>query len=103
VPPGGFNDTVVGDEVRLKDAEAISPVGFPVTVIVYVACGALATTKDAETAPLLIEQVSEATAAPPDNAHDESLDENPEPETWMLAPTPAFEGLMVIEGIAELT
>ena len=37
VPPGGFNERVVGEVVRVKDADAVSPVGLPVTVIVYAA------------------------------------------------------------------
>ena len=52
---------------------------------------------------MLIEQVSEATASPADNAHDVSLDEKPEPDTCTVAPTPAFGGLRVTEGIAAFT
>jgi hypothetical protein len=87
----------------VKVADAESPAELPVTVIVYEPCEADATVKDAETAPLFIEQVSDATTDPPDNAHEVSLDENPEPDTCTIAPTPALGGFTVIVGIAELT
>jgi hypothetical protein len=62
-----------------------------------------ATINDPETAPLLIEQVSDATTDPPDNVHPLSLDEKPDPDTWTVAPIPAFAGFMVIVGVAEFT
>ena len=87
----------------MNGADVESPAGLPVTVIVYEPADAAATTKEAETAPLLTEHVSEATAPPPDKEHDESLDEKPEPATCTVAPIPAVGGLMVTEGIAETT
>ena len=65
----------------MKSAEPESPLGLPVMVIWYEPADAAATTNEAVTTPLLIEQVSEATTAPPDNEHAESLDEKPEPDT----------------------
>jgi len=70
----------IGETVRVKNADAESPFGLPVTVIVYEPADAAATTNAAVTAPLLIEQVSEATTIPPDNEHAESFDEKPEPD-----------------------
>jgi hypothetical protein len=93
----------VDETLRVNSADAESPAGFPLTVIVYEPADAAETTNEAETAPLLTEHVSEATVPPPDNEHDESLDEKPEPDTCTVAPIPAVGGLMVMEGIAEVT
>jgi len=84
-------------------ADAESPAELPVTVIVYEPCDVDATMNDAETAPLLTEQVSDATTFPPDNVHEVSLDEKPEPDTCTVAPIPALAGFMAIVGTAELT
>ena len=84
-------------------ADAESPVGLPVTVIVYDPAEVEATINEADTAPLLIEQVSDATALPPAKAQEESLDENPEPDTWTVAPTPALGGLTETVGTGGVT
>lgn len=102
-PPTGFRAMDVGETLSVNDADAESPVGLPVTVIGYEPAEAAATTKDAETTPLLTVHVSDATAAPPDNEHDESLGAKPEPGTCTVAPMPAVGGLTVIDGIGALT
>jgi hypothetical protein len=91
------------ETLRVNRADAESPAGLPVTLMVNEPADAAATTKEAETAPLLTEHVSEATTPPPDSEHDESLGANPEPDTCTVAPTPAVEGFTVMVGIAELT
>jgi len=89
--------------LRVNAADPESPAGLPVTVIVYVLADAVATMKEAETVPLVTEHVSEATAAPPDNEHDESIGANPAPDTCTEAPTPAVWGLTAMVGVAALT
>jgi len=93
----------VGEMLRVNTAEPESPAGFPVTVIVYEPAAAVATMNEAETVPLVTEHVSEATAPPPDNEHDESIGANPEPDTCTVAPTPATWGLTLMAGVAALT
>ncbi len=63
----------------------------------------LATTKEAVTAPFVIEHVWDATTVPPDRVHAESLGEKPTPDTWTVAPARAVDGLRVIDGAAALT
>ena len=80
----------------MKTAEAESPTGLPVTVIVYASAGTLATMNEAVIDPSIIEQVSDSREPPSDNEHVESLDEKPPPETCTVLPTEAETGFNVI-------
>jgi hypothetical protein len=71
--------TIDREPVTVKTAEAESPIGLPVTVIVYAAAGTLATMNEAVIDPSIIEQVSDSIEPPSDSEHVESLDENPDP------------------------
>ena len=80
----------------MKTAEAESPAGLPVTVIVYASAGTLATTNEAVIDPSIIEQVSDSMGPPSDKEHVESPDEKPAPETCTVLPTEAEAGFNVI-------
>jgi hypothetical protein len=71
-----------------KVVEAESPEGFPVAVTPYEPSITLATTKDASSAPLEIEQVHVASAIP-DNEQALSPDEKPKPYTSTIDPAGA--------------
>jgi hypothetical protein len=90
---------VPGVTPTVKDAEAESPAGLPVAVIVYTPVATLAITKEAVRVPAEIVQVEVVTTLPA-NEQLVSLDENPEPDTKTIPPVGAEDGLNVIDGVA---
>jgi len=81
----------------MRVAEAKSPIGLPVTVTVYEPAGTLATRKEPTSEPPETVQLGVPTA-PPDNEQVESVAEKFLPDTSMVAPTEAEEGLSEIDG-----
>jgi len=94
-------DMVVVPLLTTKVAEAESPLGLPVAVIVYVP-ETPATTNDAYKVPLEIEQLEVPTGLP-DNEQLVSAVEKSDPATSTDAPTAPELGLSVIDGDAPLT
>lgn len=74
--------------VTVKLAEADSPLGLPVAVIVYGPVVTFATTKEPDSSPFESEQFAEVTTSL-DNVHFASFEGKPEPETWTPAPAGA--------------
>ena len=101
-PEVGLSAIDGGEPVTVKAAEAESPTGLPVTVIMDAPEPAsLATTNDADKAPPEIEQLEVPTGLP-DNEQLVSAVEKSNPDTSIDAPTGAV-GLSVIDGGAPLT
>ncbi len=77
--------------------EAESPEGFPVAVTPYELGITLATTKEADRAPLENEQVHVASAVP-DNEQAVSPDEKPKPYTPTIDPAGAEAWFSAMDG-----
>jgi hypothetical protein len=81
-----------------KAAEAESPLGLPVAVIVYVPDAIETTVNDADKVPPAIEQLKVSTGLP-DNEQLVSAVEKSDPVTSTVAPTEAEVELSVIDGV----
>jgi hypothetical protein len=82
--------------VTVKLAEAESPLGLLVAVIVYRPVVTFATSKDADSTPLESEQFAEATTSPK-SVQFASVEGKPIPETWIPAPMGADDSLSDID------
>ena len=72
--------------VTKRVAEAVSPTGLPVAMIVYDPFDTLPTVNDPVRVPADIAHDCEPTATPPLSEHTVSFSANPEPDTWSVAP-----------------
>jgi len=88
--------------VTVKVAEAESPPGLPLAVIVYTPDAMSPTVNVAVKAPPETEQVDAVTGLP-ESEQVVSLARKLEPDTWTVAPTWAEDGLSVIDGGTPLT